>query len=459
MGESKFSKFSDRLEDYQCFYNPATGYVTGAELLKIKKEANEKAKKKWLYFFTVDEEAVGAPQKLEIFFREVVISLIEDSLKEKQTYFLIRAIPTAIVMIILLLFIFAPLTLIPLGYLGFLGVKFFFPKLKLDKKIGEMQNEITKLKDEIEQLLNQVERFNDAGEIEAMLKKEVKRLEFKSISEVVHSEIDRDDLLDSLIESDHTDRYYGVRSLLIDGWGMMQPYHIQNSRGEFEKTGLNRVINDLGINSLAVGLDTESNPLFRVYYFQFIFLLENNLNVVSFFYDFIHREKYGRKQESFQYPHVTSFAIRESEMDESQVNALGELMRPMFSDPNIPNIFLKQDFQSFSLSMADGSRFKCVLVDEVVRNALNEWFKAIDAAKEFLKLDPNDPKLKEKFTFNGVFNKEKMEEYIKQKKIEMEEKRKLYQTIKQNYENVSKAREALKEVSSGVERYAKPASQ
>ena len=83
MCEFYFSKNSKNIEDYRCFYNPATGYITGEELKEIKNRGDEDAKKKWLYFYPVDKEAVGIPQKQEIFYREGLIYLA-DWLLEKE---------------------------------------------------------------------------------------------------------------------------------------------------------------------------------------------------------------------------------------------------------------------------------------------------------------------------------------------------------------------------------------
>jgi hypothetical protein len=458
MSEFNFSRLSNCIEDYPFFYNPGTGYVTGEELREIKERHDEKAKMKWLYFFPVDKEAVGMQQKQNIVYREGRIFWAEWNLEKERKTFIIQSAVIGIFSIIVV-FIWLPLVVVTLGILGFLGIKYLLSKSRWEKQIAKMKREISILKDEIEQLLKQVESFQDAGKIEQMLKEEVKNLELKSISDVVSEEIDNETKLDNYIKSQRTDKYFGVRSLLIDGWGIMQPFYVRGAGGDLEKTGLHRILEDLSKKSLAVALDTQLNPIFRVYYFQFIFLLERNINVASFFYDFIKKQKYGTKLETFQYPHITNFSIRETEMDDSQIENLGQLMRTMVDNSEI--MFLKKEFQSFSLTVASGAHFKCVLVDEVVRNGLNKWFEAIDAKREIMKLDPNDPELKERFSYiisEGnkkvkKVNMEKLNEYIEKKKKDVKEKIKLYESIKDDYENVSKAREVLKEVKSGVERF------
>lgn len=457
MGEFSFSKLPDCIEDYACFYNPGTGYVRGEELKEIKERGDEEARMKWLYFFPVDEDVVGKHQKQEIIYREAAIFWANSKLEGGRKSF-IKGAAICGILSFAALFIWAYLAIVTIFMLGFLGIKYLVKKSRLEQKIAQMKKEISILQDEIDHLLKQVETFKDAEKIEEMLKEEVKKLELKSIGEIVSEDIDNEGLLDKYIKSRRTDKYFGVRSLLIDGWGIMQPFKVRGAGGDFEKTGLHRIIESLGEKSLAVGFDTQLNPLFRVYYFQFIFLLEKNMNVASFFYDFINKKKYGTKLETFQYPHVTNFSIRETEMEESQIKGLGQLMRPMVDNSKVADILLKQELQSFSITVSSGSQFKCVLVDEVVRNGLNKWFEAIDAKREIMELDPDDPKLKEKFTDNTPdgpkVDHEKLAEYVEEKKREIKDKIKRHENIKDDFENVSKAREAIKEVKSGVERFA-----
>ncbi len=431
MSEFSFSRFSNCIEDYRCFFNPGTGYITGQELKEIKQKGDEEAKKKWLYFFPVDIEEVGKSQKQEIASREREICTTKYSIDKERQNFSNKAVFFGILSFVAIVILF-PLILVTLGILAFHYVKYRSAKSTLENRIAQKNREISILKDEIEFLLKQVETFRDKEKIENLLKNEVKKLELKAISEITSENIDSETQLNNYIKSQQTDKYFGVRSLLIDGWGIMQPFKIRGVGGDLESTGLQRIIEELGERSLAVGLDTKYNPIFRLYYFQFIFLLEKNINVASFFYDFIQRRKFGSKLETFQYPHITNFSIRDTEMEEFQIKGLGQLMRSIVDDnPQVTDIFLKYTLQAFTLTVASGAHFKCVLVDEVVRNGLNKWFEAIDAKREVVESDTDE-----------------------KRKSELIKKIKRYEEIK-DYENVSKAREVIKEVKNGVERFAK----
>src|SRR5262249_32674971 len=122
-----------------------------------------------------------------------------------------------------------------------------------------------------------------------------------------------------------------------------------------------------GIATFRSGPD--ERPIYRLMYLQYVYLLEKNINVYGFFYDFVTRQQYGKRSETFQYNHVSNFSIREVELEEEAwVGGLG--LGAAFTG----NLFGKE-INAFSLTVAGGASFRCVLVDDAVVQGMNEWLK------------------------------------------------------------------------------------
>lgn len=184
-------------------------------------------------------------------------------------------------------------------------------------------------------------------------------MEMECLAEIVHCPVDADNI-GQIIR--HTQIPHHIcRGMLLDSWGTLQPRKLKSEFGE-ESTGLDKVFKELGPAARTFRLGTRPEPLYRIMYLQYVFLLEKNINVYGFFYDFITRKKYGCRSETFQYNHVTNFAIRKIEFEEQDRWGTLGCVEGRAGD----------ELEAFSLAVASGANFRCVLVNRAVVERMHE---------------------------------------------------------------------------------------
>jgi len=176
---------------------------------------------------------------------------------------------------------------------------------------------------------------------------------------------------------------YQVRSLLIDGWGLIQRAKIEGPFG-VEGTGLRPAWRKLGKGISAWRVGSEGQPLFRLLFLQFVFLMPKNINTYSLFYDVVSGSRFGCRSETFQYNHVTNLASRSVELDED--GWIAKLKLPDF----FSKFLFEQEHRAFGVAVASGAHFRCVLTDEQVVEGLNEWLRAEVRLKELSTLRDDD---------------------------------------------------------------------
>ena len=124
-----------------------------------------------------------------------------------------------------------------------------------------------------------------------------------------------------------------MRGILIDSWGLLQPTSQKGPLGR-EGTGLRTARNALEEKIATWQAGSTGVPYFRLLFLQYIFPLEKNLNICSFFYDFVTRRDFGKRLETFQYNHITNYSIRGGRIRGK--GPMGRGPRPCLDDPSSP---------------------------------------------------------------------------------------------------------------------------
>lgn len=424
----------DYIEWYKCYSDPSKdNWSDGMELFN-NPNWDSKQKAKWNFFYRPAPSLVGRPQKRMIKDLENDISNLTYDRGELQKL-LIGAGISAIALVFISFFSSLYILLFTI-----IGSVIFFPSRynkwkELLNDIEHKNSDIKSLHEEIEALKKQISERPSNKEMESYLQEELRSMEIKCLSEVVNAEID-EDRMDEIIR--HEPICDNFRSLPIMGWGLLQPPTLRSAFG-IEKTGYNRVVGDIG-NNIATWRSTQkNNPLYRVLYVQYIFLLDKNINVYSFFYDFITRKQYGKRSETFQYNHVSNFSIREMELEEK------ELPENLNLPKSLKQSLFNKEINAFTLAVSSGENFRCVLIDDAVVEGMNEWLELDKMYREarYYDLDklPDDSSLKNKWgdSIDDIDKHQLLEELV-QEKIYLEEKT----------EHI--ARKALQQVREGVER-------
>jgi hypothetical protein len=142
-----------------------------------------------------------------------------------------------------------------------------------------------------------------------------------------------------------------------------------------EPTGLRRAKEQLQEKGLTWRVGMDGQPIFRLQFFQYIFPLEKNLNICTYFYDFVTRRMYGRRLETFQYNHVTNYALREVEaQEESWISDYGA--------STVAGMLHDKVLKAFTIAVSSGNHFRCILVDDDIVGFMNEWMKHEEKFRE-----------------------------------------------------------------------------
>ncbi|MCC5840734.1 MAG: hypothetical protein JJT96_11465 [Opitutales bacterium] len=384
-----------RIEYYYCYGNPGlNGWWNGVDW---SDSWDDRQKDKFRFFFQPEESQVGMPQRervavnrAEIYWKRKIIDELKGSSIIIGVACLIGAIALAALIHPLLFLIGLIVALI-----------FIAPKWlqisKLNSRISKLVTLNTALEREVEELIKQIPSPPDSGTIRRYLNEELRYLELKFLSDAVNATVTSENIDDFIRHKPVDDR---VRSLLVDGWGLMQPVSFKDG----DSTGFQSVVNSIGSRIAAFRVAKTGECFFQVYYLQFIFLLEKKLAVCGLFYDFLSRKAYGRREEGFQYQHVTNLRI--SEKDTTVPSVQLEIPPSMIGD------LFGKSVNAFSIMVSSGSRFECVLVDDVVVGGLNRWLTLRQEQDAIVNVNlDRDSVLK---NFDG--NEKEAEKYLKEQR-------------------------------------------
>ncbi len=388
----QFSGHPNFIEWYQCYDDLSSGiWLDGMELKECSESWDERAIAKWNFFYRPFRPVVGRPQKKMINERRNVIQACEKdcatarsaiSGEQERIRRAVSRLTTWLVVAALasvgLLLISKWLILLPMAG-GLIAFYKFYEEREdarsrilraeavISTKVAEIernQQEINLLEQEISELLKQIPWIVDSAIIEDWLAEEIAEMECVCLSEFLSRPIERDQIGEHILQDFGDPR---VRGILVDSWGLLQPTSQKGPLGR-EGTGLRTARNALEEKIATWQAGSTGVPYFRLLFLQYIFPLEKNLNICSFFYDFVTRRDFGKRLETFQYNHITNYSIRELESEEE----------PWVEDQGLASmtrLLQRKTPKAFTIAAASGNHFRCVLVDEDIVDALNEWLK------------------------------------------------------------------------------------
>jgi hypothetical protein len=427
----EFSGHPNYLEWYQCYNDLANkDWVDGMELRLHKGMWDERAIAKWNFFYRPFKPVVGRPQKKMIGERRAAVGIsqeeielarkgITDEQERIRKAMIHLTIGGAVLAGMALWFVTITDWLLIIPVLGGLIAVADFEKKRriaqgaireLNAKIElhtaiirKNENEIRLLEDEISFLVNQIPKHEDADTAEGWLCEEIADMELACLSEFVGRTVTCDDVGEHLTQDFGDPRVYG---LLIDSWGFLQPTSLKGPLGR-ESTGLGRAREDLKQFVATLQVGSAGGPIFRLLFLQYIFPLKRNLNICSFFYDFVTRRTYGKRLETFQYNHVTNYSIREIETDEeSWVQEAGLT--------TMSGLLLGKALRALTIAVSSGNHFRCVLVDDDVVDVLNAVLKRDEKYRELEASILSDSELRAAFKGNNrLIDQWKSEEKVR----------------------------------------------
>lgn len=396
-----YSGLPNYLEWYKCYDDPsAATWVDGMELYRDRGSWDQRSIDRWNFLYRPFRPAVGRPQKKKIRELRMAISTCKANIQTAQGYLATladerlwqnrRATWTALGGSLACAgFWFysqsAPAAafsmLIPFALLS----KVFTARRENRSRVGQLdenirQNQeiirrseegIGRLEDEIRQLVGKIPETFDAVTVASWLEDDLRQLELVCLGELLNESV--------TLESAHRHfrRSFGdprVLGILIDSWGCLQPIAQRGPLGK-ESTGLGRALDQLGDRVSTWQIGPGGSPFFRLWYLQFVLPLAKNLNICSFFYDFVTRRSYGRRWEVLQYNHVATFSIREID-PETEAWAVGGVSP--WSDPKSGSP------KALTIATSSGVHFRCVLVDEDLADYFNEHLKCEEKIKELV---------------------------------------------------------------------------
>jgi hypothetical protein len=413
----KFSGHPSYLEWYRCYDDLSIKeWLDGMELKQHKGTWDERAIAKWNFFYRPFKPVVGRPQQKMIRERQASICVCEAYIAEcsanisQQKEQLRRSLSHVIAGLVFLgmittwlLFKDSALFVVPIAIVVVVIKNYYKTRTEGLRRISELEESMKKynsaietskreiglLETEIRRLLEQIPQHADAINITNWLNEELAEMECVFLGEFLSKPVTRAEIGRYIPQNFGDPRISG---LLIDSWGFLQPTSQKGPFGQ-EGTGLRRAKEDLKNHLATWQVSPDGNPVFRLLFLQYIFPLEKNLNICSLFYDFITRRCYGKRLETFQYNHITNYSIREVEPEEEPwIGESGLVSMNHLLQGKIP--------KALAIAVASGNHFRCVLVDEDIVDALNEWMTHEEKYKELEASMLKDSELETKFKGN-----------------------------------------------------------
>lgn len=366
------------LEAYKCFFD--TGQrrlIDGQELKDNEGSWDEKQRAKWHFFYRPVESAIGRPQRRRV--TKIGKQISRNTRKlEQLTMHLWRDLALCFLGAIFVGLAWGPaLVIAPLVIALFRIPHARSQRRELATRNEQLGTESAQLEVEIEELRKQVVTSPpSAEEVEGWLAEEIRAMERKCLAEIINTRSDDPRLFEAVRHEPVEERNnpYGLHGLLVAGWGLLQPSSVSGLFGK-ERTAVRRIAREIKGRIATWKHGSTGQPLYRVLYLQYIFLLEKNINVYGFFYDFLTRKQYGKFSETFQYNHVTNYSIRQVDLDDDWA---AELKLEAISESKL----LEKEYSAFSMAVSSSAHFRCVLSDDTVVDAINQWLEADETLRE-----------------------------------------------------------------------------
>lgn len=426
-----FSKEFCQLEKYKCYDDRSKkSWITGEELLNNKTNWSKETKKRWHYFYRPYNYGfnIGGEQKKRIITekgereeikerREINLYLLDF---HKKTFIYFDKIKFFTIIFI----VFFNMTLST--YLGFhaslivsflLSALFLFilyAKIKHEKvsiihaeneikninsEIQELNNNIFVLEKEIQYLLSQHKKSKEkrlkSDQIEQRFWSDIKKIEIELIRDKLDKGVD-----EAITEGGVGNFYKGMETNglndknvsypnfpVIPSWAILQQNQNESIKG-IEAMNLSIVSDDINDNITTWREVSNKKLFFRVWYIQFFFFQEKNINIVSFYYDFITQKKYSEYLETYQYNHITNYSYISANI----LNQAMRIRKNISSSGLFENIFSNEvDILSFASS--SGSSMQCILPNKNISKGLSKWLKCKNESNTYNEED------------NEIFNK------------------------------------------------------
>lgn len=384
-----------QLEYYKCYHDPAlANLITGEELLKLEEtpDWNDDKASIWHYFYRPHNRinCIGPVQKKNI-------QKLDQKIKEGEEAKFLNKILLILLLIISLVSVYPMMQQGVIYLLVFIGI--FACYLLIQRaNLNGLLNENLKLRRcyqrEIDFLMDQKQSIEEdrltAREIEGLFWTSIRNSEDTYISRTfgdISQEV-RDgfpDFYSNQLLEDY-DHFDFPSFPVIPSWALLQSSK-RNNAGSTQITGLQIIADELKTFNPTSGPDgltgsekiaswrrvSKGRALFRVWYIQFLIFHDDNLELVSYYYDFVRSKVYSQKIEAYQYKHITDYTYGDEDISYM-------LHDPLIKGLRIPatltdNIFGNQ-VKTISLKSASGSSYRCVIPDNDVSNGIDLWLKS-----------------------------------------------------------------------------------
>ena len=378
-----FSGTSSSIYDYQCFDDQASKvWLTGKEFKENEEHWIAAQKKIWHFFNRPYNYGhhIGREQRQKIEARQEVIEAKEGEL------FLAKIVKYLLLLASLITFIFDSSN----GSWGFLGVIGTFILITLIKEM-DLKNAFSKAmqeKDRYEQELNHLldqqqgilNEIIEPKEILRVLWKKLEALELGLYSSYFPEDAGkvRSGLVD--FYNSLNDDLDATRQLddhpnhpLVLSWGLLQPPSRSFSDNR-QATGIKAASKDLREKIATFRKLADGTPIYRLFYIQFLFFRDKNLNVVSLCYDFLTDKQYNISVDTYQYNHITGTSYSEEDISHMPKQAFFEEFDLDLPEELLENVYGSQ-VKVISFSSTSGTSFRCVLPDIKVTDGLEDWLQ------------------------------------------------------------------------------------
>lgn len=404
----KFSGQPSQLESYECFHDPSRergDFIKGQEVFELRRkgaEQNERQERTdekvsiWYYFYRPYNygKNIASEQIAWIEERNKFIELKSLGSSKNKTYFHISLIFMLISLLGLLNYSLSLALMILPGIISF---NFFYEySIAEEEKRGlERENEI--LDQEIDYLINQ----------KAIIDKEIRRLRKGPIMELFWRNIkskeqgylntfsnpERNTLernavnfYSSLEEEVGWDADNRPSFPIVPSWAMLQSSVSQGGLFSSQHSGLKVSARRIEERVATWRGYEGGEPIFRLWYIQFIFFFDKHLSIISFYYDFIEDRIYSQNVEVFQYSHITNYSFVDEDISFMKKGKMAKRFPKKFKK----NIF-GNEVKTISLSSASGVSCRSVLPDADVNKGLNQWLENLIREQDTAAGEQQDP--------------------------------------------------------------------
>ena len=330
---------SIKLEDQSIFLEGLlAGYhIKGTRRLEFK---DEKKQQRWDFFVRPDMEYMDSIIKSMISTKRSKMFYNEQRMKKLQTQMIVYII-IGVVLAILLNSLHYIVSLVALAIFGILCISRIGERSRLEKENRALQEEIDNILKNYEELKKQVPPLVSCQQLEDWLMEELKALEKEAIEELS---------LEGPFTKAEIKGLEDFQSIVLIEPGLIQSHRTPG----YIKTQEHRKL---------VQLKDSFEPIYAVYYVQFLFVIENQIGVYGCFYDSIMQEKHGVVSDEYFYRHVTSVSTRTEEMRDTLSELMGDEAKA------IENTI-------FKLTVASGDSISIALTDEKVVTRLQDTINA-----------------------------------------------------------------------------------